>query len=121
MSGYHQDKMGESHYEWASRTTVGEQIAEARRALGLSQNKLGEMAGVAGGYLSKIERSLVMPNGNLLIRISSALGTPLVFSPEQVEVRYRAMDKVKAPYSCWREHRSRRRRTVKLPGSTRRM
>ena len=53
---------------------LGRLIARKRRAKGLSQEKLAELAGVHRTYISQIERGLKSPTVAVLIQISIALG-----------------------------------------------
>jgi len=54
---------------------VGRRIAARRRALGLKQNKVNEMAELSDKYLSNIETARSIPSIDVLMRICKALDT----------------------------------------------
>lgn len=56
--------------QWES---VGEFIAERRRAAELSLRQLAERAGVSNPYLSQIERGLRKPSAEVLQQVAKAL------------------------------------------------
>ena len=56
--------------QWGS---VGEFIAERRRAAELSLRQLAEKAGVSNPYLSQIERGLRKPSAEVLQQVAKAL------------------------------------------------
>jgi transcriptional regulator with XRE-family HTH domain len=49
-------------------------IEEARKALGLTQEQLGELAGVDHSTVSRIERGLTNPSGRTIKALTDALG-----------------------------------------------
>lgn len=53
---------------------IGERIRMARRAAGLSQQALGDKAGVSKMSISKYERSEMTPGSAMLVRIAEATG-----------------------------------------------
>lgn len=60
--------------------TIGKRIAARRRALGLKQAQVEEMAGIGYKYLSNIERGISIPSIEVIMRLSKALETtPDVF------------------------------------------
>ncbi|TKJ43026.1 hypothetical protein CEE36_05950 [candidate division TA06 bacterium B3_TA06] len=59
----------------ALRRKVGEEIRRRRRALGWSQEKLAEKAGISFKYVSKIELGFSNPSVTILNRIAVALKT----------------------------------------------
>ncbi|MBR2404340.1 MAG: helix-turn-helix transcriptional regulator [Clostridia bacterium] len=54
---------------------VGRRIAARRKALGLKQNKVNEMAELSDKYLSNIETARSIPSIDVLMRICKALNT----------------------------------------------
>ena len=52
----------------------GEQVALARREMGLSQTDLAEAVGVTQQTISKVERGTVHAHDKLKVRLASALG-----------------------------------------------
>jgi len=67
---------------------IGERIKRARNAVGLSMRAAGELAGLSAMAISKIERGLVTPASQTLIRLARALDTPLeyFFRPETADL-----------------------------------
>lgn len=59
------------------RQHVGTQVKELREEAGISQQALAAAAGIAQGYLSKVERGLVQPSIDVLVAIAAALGADL--------------------------------------------
>lgn len=59
------------------RRAVGEQIRVARRAQGLSQERLAELAGMDRQAINRIEQGHASAKLDNLIRIAEALKTPL--------------------------------------------
>ena len=57
---------------------VGREVAQCRKRAGLSQNELGQKAGLAQGYLSMIERGLRTPSIGVLAGIARVCGAELV-------------------------------------------
>lgn len=74
---------------------IGQQIAEARQALGITQAELGERAGLAQPNISAIERGEYKPRSmSVLTRLATALGkslywdgTPRLVDPADIEIR----------------------------------
>lgn len=66
---------------------VGEKIKSLRMESGITAKELAVKAEVTPGYISQIERNLISPSLSVLMRISEALGIPLVslFSQEEQE------------------------------------
>jgi transcriptional regulator with XRE-family HTH domain len=58
-------------------TQLGRRIAAFRRAVGLSQEKLGERARVASSYVAHIEIGSRRPTIDVLLRIADAVNAPL--------------------------------------------
>ncbi|MBR5006149.1 MAG: helix-turn-helix domain-containing protein [Clostridia bacterium] len=56
---------------------VGNAVAEARAARGLSQKELSGLTGIDQSDLSRIERGIANPSVNTLNRIAQALGATL--------------------------------------------
>ena len=56
---------------------LGEKIKSSRKLSGLSQEQLGEMAGVSYKFIGEIERGKANPTIDILSRISDAIKTPL--------------------------------------------
>lgn len=54
---------------------LGKRIAARRKALGLKQNKVNEMAGLSDKYLSNIETARSIPSIDVLMKICTALDT----------------------------------------------
>ena len=63
MAGFTKDQWG----------SVGEFIAERRRAAELSLRQLAQQAGVSNPYLSQIERGLRKPSAEVLQQVAKAL------------------------------------------------
>jgi transcriptional regulator with XRE-family HTH domain len=55
------------------KTVLGSNIRKFRTALGLSQSKLAEMAGIATNYLGLIECGKKFPSAEMIERIANAL------------------------------------------------
>lgn len=61
-----------------SALTISKNLIKYRKRVGLSQEKLAEIAGISVGYVSKLERSI--PNNtsvSVLMRIAEALDITL--------------------------------------------
>lgn len=58
----------------AITAAVGERLRRRRADAGLSQERLGELAGVDRGYVSLVERGKVNPTVTTLVRLASAAG-----------------------------------------------
>lgn len=59
------------------RRAIGERIRTLRRAKGLSQEKLAELAGMDRQAINRIEQGHASPLVDNLIRIAAALNVPL--------------------------------------------
>ena len=55
---------------------LGEWLQRLRRARGLGQDRLTEVAGVASGTVSKIENGTVDPRATTLVKLARALDVP---------------------------------------------
>ncbi len=64
----------QDHLPLQSLTDFGSLIQSRRKALGLSQNDLASLTGVAQSNLSKIERGLIPATLETYLRLASALG-----------------------------------------------
>ena len=60
--------------------TYGENVANRRRELGISQKTLAETLGISPGYLSKIERNRMRPSYDVCNKIYAVLS---IHNPEQ--------------------------------------
>lgn len=54
---------------------IGRRIASRRKALGLKQVQVCEIAGISDKYLSAIERAVSIPSLEVLMRLALALDT----------------------------------------------
>ncbi|MBR3084535.1 MAG: helix-turn-helix transcriptional regulator [Oscillospiraceae bacterium] len=54
---------------------IGQRIAKCRRARGLTQEKLSELAEISIPYLSNIERAVSIPSTEVIMRLAVALDT----------------------------------------------
>ena len=54
---------------------IGKRIAKRRKALGLKQAKVEEMADIGYKYLSNIERGISIPSTEVIMRLAVALDT----------------------------------------------
>lgn len=54
---------------------IGQRIAKCRRARGLTQEKLSELAEISIPYLSNIERAVSIPSTEVVMRLAAALDT----------------------------------------------
>lgn len=61
----------------ARRRAIGDRIRVLRRARGLSQEKLAELAGIDRQAINRIEQGHASPLLDNLIRITAALGARL--------------------------------------------
>ncbi|HEV7252008.1 MAG TPA: helix-turn-helix transcriptional regulator [Mesorhizobium sp.] len=59
------------------RARLAWNVRRLRTAGGLSQEKLALDAGVAGPYLSRIERGVVNPTIDVMDRLATAFGVPV--------------------------------------------
>lgn len=55
--------------------SIGSRIRKHRKALELSQEELGELAGIHPSYVGQLERGIRVPSISILMRIARALGT----------------------------------------------
>ena len=62
---------------------VGENVRRAREAIGLSQEELGDKAGIDRTYVSGVERGVRNPTLKVLARLAHALET----TPDRLLVR----------------------------------
>lgn len=67
--------------EMDQRAQLGEQIAQARKAHGLTQAELARMTDTQQAEISRIERGLGNPTAVTLHRLANALQQPLVLVP----------------------------------------
>ncbi|RME83843.1 MAG: helix-turn-helix domain-containing protein [Caldilineae bacterium] len=65
---------------------MGERIKAARHMAGLSQRALAERVGVSAMTISKYERGLALPDSQMLIRLSQALGRPVEYFLRPIRV-----------------------------------
>lgn len=56
-------------------------LLDARKQAGLTQSELGERIGADKGYISRLERGLIMPTVPTLYRIASAMGYRVELQP----------------------------------------
>jgi Zn-dependent peptidase ImmA (M78 family)/transcriptional regulator with XRE-family HTH domain len=80
---------------------IGERIKRARKAAGLNQRELAELANVSAMAISKYEREENTPSSSVLLALSKALGVRTEYFFRQVdvnlgEVEYREHDKLPA-------------------------
>jgi transcriptional regulator with XRE-family HTH domain len=70
---------------WEASITkiVGENVRRAREAIGLSQEELGDKAGIDRTYVSGVERGVRNPTVKVLARLAEALET----TPDKLLVR----------------------------------
>jgi transcriptional regulator with XRE-family HTH domain len=70
---------------WEASITkiVGENVRRAREAVGLSQEELGDKAGIDRTYVSGVERGVRNPTVRVLARFAEALET----TPDKLLVR----------------------------------
>lgn len=54
---------------------IGRRIAARRRAMGLKQAELSEMADISNTYMSSIERAVSIPSTEVIMRLAIALDT----------------------------------------------
>jgi transcriptional regulator with XRE-family HTH domain len=60
-----------------SRTVLGERVRELREKRGLSKVDFGERTGLFHSYISRIESGHIVPDLDILERITIALGVPM--------------------------------------------
>lgn len=67
---------------------IGQRLLLARKASGLSQEKLGKAVGVSANMIKKYEHDLSMPSSSILLKLSEALSTRIefFFRPINVEL-----------------------------------
>ena len=58
-------------------SSIGKQIKERRKTLGITQQDLSELAGISPNTLYKIERGQANPSLRVLIKIAEVLGMEL--------------------------------------------
>lgn len=73
---------------------IGQRVRIARRALGLRQADLSEMAALPASHVSDIERGTLTPTIPTLRKIGEALGRPLVYFLQASENRPRSVGMV---------------------------
>lgn len=56
-------------------------LLDARKNAGLTQTELAERIGADKGYISRIERGLIVPSVSTLYRIASAMGLTVELRP----------------------------------------
>lgn len=56
---------------------LGMRIRQVRLGLGLTQEKLGELAEISSGYVAQVETGTAMPSIPALLRIADALAAPI--------------------------------------------
>ena len=56
-------------------------LLDARKKAGLTQAELAERIGAEKGYISRIERGLIVPSVSTLYRIASAMGLTVELRP----------------------------------------
>lgn len=61
----------------ARRRAIGDHIRAARLYANLTQEKLGELAGMDRQAINRIEQGHASPRVDTLIRIADAIGVPL--------------------------------------------
>jgi len=66
---------------------IGERLKMARKMAGMSQQELGERAGVSRMSISKYERDINVPKSQVLIKLAKALGVKIEYLLRPVEVR----------------------------------
>jgi len=64
---------------------IGDELRETRRAAGLTQEDLADLAGVHSTYISLLERNRKSPTVEVLQRICSSLGLPMSEFMRRVE------------------------------------
>lgn len=63
------------------RAALGSALATARKAQGLTQSALSELAGIQQAEISRIERGAGNPTAVTLLRLTDVLGQKLVLVP----------------------------------------
>lgn len=56
-------------------TVIGKRIARRRKALGLKQSQVSELANISDPYMSNIERAISIPSTEVIMRLAAALDT----------------------------------------------
>ncbi len=78
----------------------GIRVRQERRKRGLTQEKLGERAGISGKYIGEIERAEKVPGLLVIVRIAAALGinpaSLICTLAENCEEKQNAMDHIGA-------------------------
>ncbi len=59
------------------RKAFGDQVVSARKALGHSQERLGELSGLDRTYIGGVERGERNPSLESIAKIAKALGVPM--------------------------------------------
>lgn len=77
-------------------TSFGEKLRTRRDALRLSGNRLAILSGVDQAYLSKIERGIRQPTGEVIAKIAPVLGVPLAEVQAWADADRLGEDRVKA-------------------------
>ncbi|MBX2966603.1 MAG: helix-turn-helix transcriptional regulator [Cyclobacteriaceae bacterium] len=67
------------------QATIGKDIRERRKELGITQSALAELAEVNVNTIMRLERGLTNPTLEVLVRIGEALGMEV-----KMEVKYKA-------------------------------
>ena len=57
-------------------TVFGKVLRQRRRAMGLTQERLAEAAGIHAVYVSMMERGLRLPRLDIVVRVARGLGIP---------------------------------------------
>ncbi len=68
-----------------SADRIGPAIKYLRRRRGLSQQELGDRAGLVKAHVLKIEKGYIFPRIHTLIALADALGMDLAFAPRTSE------------------------------------
>ena len=63
------------------RPIISKNLAMLRKEKGLTQAELAERIGAEKGYISRIERGLIVPSVSTLYRIASAMGLTVELRP----------------------------------------
>ena len=67
--------------EMTERKQLGAQLADARKARGLSQPQLSKITGIQQAEISRIERGVGNPTAATLLRLTDALGQRVALVP----------------------------------------
>ncbi len=74
----------------AKASEFGDRLRQARKAAGLSHDRLGAAAGTSRQHLIRLEKGLHRPSPELLARIASATGKPVEFFDEALREQQEA-------------------------------